>query len=239
MIHNFFRFLTITLLSISASAQIKQAKASNNDITLIKTAVGIATIIELNEPIQAAIIGDQSSFKIEALDKAVTIKPLYSHSKSNLFLITAKRRYSFRLQAMSVELADYIVRVKDEDQTNTSNIKWINILTNMKSESFYLKDIKVTNSKEGYFIIQGKIYPQVGRQIYKLKSEDFWIKQNKTSVEIQTLYLSDDDFDKGAVKFAIAVFKSDLKGRNLSLEIKDKNATQPVAVNFPGKLVWN
>lgn len=239
MIHNLFRFLAIVLLSVNALAQIKQTKADNNDITLIKTSIGIATIIELSEPIQAAIIGDQSSFKIEALDKAVTIKPLYSHAKSNLFLITAKRRYSFKLQAMSVDQADYIVRVKDENESGQSRIKWVNVLTSQKSESFYLKDIKVTSSKEGYFILQGKIYPPSGKGVYKLKSEDFWVKQNKSSVEIQTLYLSGEALDKTPVKFALAVFKSDLKSQGLSLEIKDKNAKNPLVVNLSRGLVWN
>lgn len=233
-----FIFIAFVLLSLGVSAQIKQTKANNNDITLIKTSIGIATIIELNEPIQAAIIGDQSSFKIEALDKAVTIKPLYSHAKSNLFLITAKRRYSFRLQTMSVEQADYIVRVKDEDE-NKSDIKWISVPTNQKSVSFYIKDIKVTSSKAGYFILQGKIYPQAGKGTYKLKSEDFWVRQNKASVEIQTLYLSDETLNKNSIKFALAIFKSDLKSQGLSIEIKDKNSKMPLSLNLSRGLVWN
>lgn len=238
MIHNILRVLGIILFALNSSAQIKQTKANTNDITVIKTATGIATIIELNEPIQAAIIGDQASFKIEALDKAVTIKPLYSHAKSNLFLITEKRRYSFRLQTMSVDQADYIVRVKDEDEANKSNIKWISVPTNQKSVSFYIKDVKVTNSKSGYFILQAKLYSS-GKSL-KIKAEDFWIKQNKSSVEIQTLYLSGNEIkDKTFIKFALAVFKSDLKSQGLSLEIKDQNAKNPLIINLSKGLVWN
>ncbi len=238
MIHNIF--LGIILSVSSVFAQIKQTKANNNDITLIKTSIGIATIIELNEPIQAAVIGDQSNFKIEALDKAVTIKPLYSHAKSNLFLITDKRRYSFRLQTMSVDQADYIVRVKDEEEFSKSNIKWTSVLTAQKSSSFYIKDIKVTNSKSGYFILQGKLYLNSGKSSYKIKSDDFWIKQNKSSVEIQTLYLSDSELKaKSSVKFALAVYKSDLKSQGLSLEIKDQNTKSPLLINLSRGLVWN
>ena len=75
------------MLPILAFAHIHTVKMKPDQILLVKTALGIATIVETPESIQSAIIGDQSGFKIEYLDRAVTIKPLRASARSNLYQI--------------------------------------------------------------------------------------------------------------------------------------------------------
>src|SRR5580704_8633889 len=96
---NFVMIITTGgFLPILAFAHIHSVKMKPDQILLVKTALGIATIIETPETVQSAIIGDQSAFKVEYLDRAVTIKPLRAGAKTNLYLQTANRRYDLRLE---------------------------------------------------------------------------------------------------------------------------------------------
>ena len=118
-------FISFLICTIS-SAQIRKVVYREDQILTIKTALGIATIIQLPETIQSAIIGDQSGFKIEYLDKAVTIKPLRGNAKTNLYLVTDKKRYNVRLHTKNQDGADYIVYIlPDSNNEKKSQVRWV------------------------------------------------------------------------------------------------------------------
>lgn len=53
-------FVFSVLVATSGFAQIRKTQVKEDDILTVKTALGIATILQLPETIQSAIIGDQS-----------------------------------------------------------------------------------------------------------------------------------------------------------------------------------
>ena len=89
----FYIHLLALLLASSSFANVKTVTPKTDEILEIKTALGIATIIQVPDSVQQAIVGDQSAYRIEYVDKAVTIKPLRYGAKTNLYLFTQKRRY--------------------------------------------------------------------------------------------------------------------------------------------------
>ncbi len=94
-------FFASIIISSNGFSQIRKATSKEDDISTVKTALGIATILQLPEVIQSAIIGDQSGFKIEYLDKAVTIKPLRWGAKTNLYLVTESNQIQIGLSSPS------------------------------------------------------------------------------------------------------------------------------------------
>lgn len=97
-------------------SNVKKIEVKVDELTTIHTAVGIATIIQLPEPIQGVIIGDQGAFKIEYLDKAITIKPLRFGAKTNLYINTPTRRFNVRLVTQNQDSSDYVVYLSPKDQ---------------------------------------------------------------------------------------------------------------------------
>src|SRR6185437_1616257 len=81
----------------AANAHVRSVYPRLDEIIVVRAAIGIATIIQVPQAIQSAIIGDQSGFKVEYLYDAVTIKPLRYGVKTNLYLVTQNHRYNLRL----------------------------------------------------------------------------------------------------------------------------------------------
>ncbi len=57
-----------------------------DQIVTVKTALGLATIVQVPDVPTRLVIGNQSAFKVEYLDKAITIKPLRALVGTNLYI---------------------------------------------------------------------------------------------------------------------------------------------------------
>lgn len=215
--------LSASLWSSLSTAQVRKVAIKIDDILTVKAALGIATIIQLPETIQSAIIGDLSGFKVEYLDRAVTIKPLRSGVKTNLYLVTEKRRYNVRLVTLSQASADYIVYVKTPDQVAPSN-RWVRVGKSQQLDGIKLSVERVGLSGSGFILIDARLTTTSSQGI-SVKPSDFEIKQGGNSKVINGLFVSDLKLSKDKpVLIGISLAKSDLISKKpVTIELKSRN----------------
>ena len=148
-------FRALLLLPTIAIAHVKSITPRPDELLQVKTAIGIATIVQVPDTIQSAIIGDQSGFKVEYIDKAVTIKPLRPGARTNLYLITSKQRFNLTLVASRQDQADYVIYIKNKQIL--VQVKWQNFARDTKSDTIVLKITRVGVSSEGFILLEGNI----------------------------------------------------------------------------------
>lgn len=228
-------FFVVQFLGTVAVAQIRKISAKEDDILTVKAALGIATIIQLPDTIQSAIIGDQSGFKIEYLDKAVTIKPLRWGAKTNLYLVTEKRRFNVRLLTGSQEIADYIVYIRNPDAPK-SLVKWNTFGKSVALNELILSVERVGISSGGFILLDVKL-ANTSTQDFSVKPSDIWIKQGGSSKTINSLFVSDLQLTKKVpVRIGISLAKSDLvSGKPVVLEIKGMKF---ISISIPEGVLW-
>lgn len=216
---------------LSESTPIKTVSYFEDNILKINTALGIATIIQLPETIQSMIIGDQSGFKVEYLNNAVTIKPLRWGANTNLYLITDKQRYNLRLQTERQEKADYVVYVKIKKPEES--IIWRDWNKKIQVKDWTFEVLKIGKSKGGFTLIQGRVWC---KNCFSLKPENFWIFQDGKSKIINGLYLSDLKFSKHQIEYGISLAHSDFETKKpILLQVKlDVN----LAIEIPSEVLW-
>lgn len=83
--------------ALCADPRVRRVQVQGDRIVTIRTAIGIATIIQVPDSPNSVVVGDQSTFKVEYLDRAITIKPLTFGAKSNLYVYTDWKRYNVQL----------------------------------------------------------------------------------------------------------------------------------------------
>jgi hypothetical protein len=216
-----------------ASAHIHTVKMKPDQILLVKTALGIATIVETPENIQSAIIGDQSGFKIEYLDRAVTIKPLRANAKTNLYLQTNSRKYDLRLETNRQEAADYIVYLKPGEAHGP--ITWKDISKTVSGKAFVLKCVRIARLPQGFLLLDFRITSKTKE---KLAPENVWLNQGKDSKVINGLFLSKLDVAKDhPVLMGLTLAKSDLVP-DKGVEISIKGYHETVSMSFPPEVLW-
>lgn len=224
----------ISLQSWTTFAHVRNLVATNDEILTIRAALGIATIIQVPETIQSAIIGDSSGFKVEYLDKAVTIKPLRWGVKTNLYLNTEKSRYNLRLLTLSQDTADYVVYVKHPEAKPVS--RWTSISRFTEANGLRLSVTRIGYSNQGFILLDAKLVSS-STETTTLKPDDFWITQNGTSKGINGLFLSDLKLSKSkSVLIGISLAKSDLvEKKSLTIELRGK---QKLSLTLPEGPVW-
>lgn len=227
-----FTFLIFLFCAQGFTTPIKTVRYIQDDILNVNTALGIATIIQLPETIQSIIIGDQSGFKVEYLDKAVTIKPLRWGAKTNLYLITEKGRYNLRLHTERQEQADFIIYVdttKEEER-----VTWRSLNKKVQTDGWTFEVLKIGKSKSGFFILTGKIQC---RECRSIKPENLWVFQESKSKVINGLYLSKlIPTTKNPVEFGISLASTDLKEKKpLQLQFKGELT---LIMDIPAEVLW-
>lgn len=233
-------YLVSTLFSLliasSGQAQIRKTTSKEDDILTVKTALGIATIVQLPDVIQSAIIGDQSGFKIEYLDKAVTIKPLRWGARTNLYLVTGARRFNIRLVTGSQEVADYIVYLKKPEPPKPET-KWRSIARSTTHKNLKLTAVRVGQSPNGFILIDALLTSTQPLRL-TVKPESIWIKQAGNSKVINSLFMSDSKIEKGKpLRLGLSLAKSDLlAGKPLTIEV---NAEQSISLQLTEAELWN
>lgn len=224
--------LTLSFHKISLAAPIRTVQLTSDQILNINTALGIATIIQLQETIQSIIIGDQSGFKVEPLDKAITIKPLRWGAKTNLYLVTEKQRYNLKLHTDKQEIADFIVyvqTVKDE-----SNILWRTFEKKFQVNSLTFELLKIGKSKSGFILLSGRIRSKESQTI---KPEQFWIYQGNQSKVINGLYLSNTSIaPRSYLDFGVSLALSDLEEKKLI--IMELKSNPNLTLVIPADVLW-
>lgn len=230
-----FSFALTFVISTNVHAQIRKTTSKEDEILTIKTALGIATIVQLPEVVQSAIIGDQSGFKIEYLDKAVTIKPLRWGAKTNLYLVTASRRFNLRLVTGSQEIADYIVYLKNPEPPRPET-KWRTVSRSAIQKNLKLSVVRIGQSPGGFILIDALLSSTLSQKM-TVKPESVWVKQSGNSKIVNSLFMSDSKVEKEKpLRLGISLAKSDLlNGRPLVLEIISE---QSVSIQLTEAELW-
>lgn len=210
-------FILMITVSRLSSAQVRTVQSKTDGIASVRTSLGIATIIQLPEAIQSAIIGDSSAFKVEYLDRAITIKPLRSGARSNLYLVTAKRRYNLRLSTQGQASADYIVYLRDS--STSEDTRWRAGNAFVESKGVKLSLMRVGKSSGGFILLELKLESKT--IVLNLRPEELAVTQNGSSRAINTLYASELKPKIGVpIMLGLSVARADLTpGAPLKVEI--------------------
>jgi hypothetical protein len=211
---------------------VKAVVLKNDEILTVKTALGIATIIQVPTSIQSAIIGDQSGFKVEYLDRAVTIKPLRYGAKTNLYLLTEPRRFNLRLVTLTQDLADYVIYIKEPGVALPPSWRTLNLSKVGKDATLSLS--RISRTAGGFFLLEGRLTTKTR---FSLKPEQIWIKQGQNSKIIQHLYLSSTTASKDhPILIGISINKEDLKEKTaVTLDLQGQES---LSLTVPEGLVW-
>ena len=227
--------LLASFKSIHASApRIRERIMKVDDILIVNAGLGIATIIQIPETIQSMIIGDQSAFKVEYLDRAVTLKPLRSGAKTNLYLITASRRYDGKIQNVTQDLADYVVYVKKPKAEE--GVKWRPAALNAENEHIKFSIDRIGTTADGFLLIDGLLTSRNGKTS-QLAPKDFWVLQNGKSRTINSLFLSDLTISKNkSAVTGLSVAKGDLIS-NVPIAIELRFG-KIIELTIPTSAIW-
>jgi hypothetical protein len=223
----------LLLLSPVARAQIHTVRLMPDHILTVKTALGIATIIETPEAIQSAVIGDQSAFKVEYLNRAVTIKPLRPFAKTNLYLQTAVRRYDLRLVTAKQNAADYIIYLKTGAEKKT--VIWRKYVKSVSSKGLTLHCLRVGHLPEDRILLDLNLR---SKRAETIQPENIWVRQEKVSKVIDTLFLSQMRVSKKeSLMVGISLRASDLIS-GLPLQVELKVGSQSLVLEIPKVVLW-
>jgi hypothetical protein len=185
--------LSLSFLSfhVNADTRVRRVSVVGDQIVTVRTALGIATIIQVPDRPDSVVVGDQDAFKVEYLDQAITIKPLSTGAKSNLYVYTNWKRYNVQLISGSEAIADYVVYLDNPKEkvktTQDSTVIWTPLKNSLSNEGLRLEVSRAGRAQNGVLIIEFLIK---GISKEKIKPEWIWITQNGNPRPIQNLFLS-------------------------------------------------
>lgn len=174
---------------VTAKADVRYIEAKKDQIIAVKTAVGIATIIQVPDRPTSVVIGDQSAFKVEYLDRAITIKPLIPNARTNLYIYTDWQRYNIKLVPTDKNQADFVVYLQPKTIKQESfSIKWKNFRNHLKSSELRVDVLKLGSTKNGLYLIEFDVQSSKKETF---KPEWIWLTQNGRTIPIHKLALNE------------------------------------------------
>ena len=190
----FFAILISSPL-VLAEGRVRRVPVNGDQIVTVRTAMGIATIIQVPDRPNSVVVGDQDAFKVEYLDQAITIKPLSGGAKSNLYVYTDWKRYNVQLISGAEAIADYVVYLENPKEntkeisikTNGTNIIWTAFRKYLKNGNLKLEISRLGKAKDGILLIEFLVK---GTSKEEIKPESIWLTQNGQTRPIQSLFLS-------------------------------------------------
>jgi hypothetical protein len=222
--------------ALADSGRVRKLELQSDQIAQIKTALGIATIIQVPDVPNSVVVGDSEAFKVEYLDQAITIKPLHAGAKSNLYIYTDYRRYNVQLISGAQDQANFIVYLeparsfkKNEKpirvtEPHMSGIRWWKFYKQLKNDELQFEFKRVGLSSNNVVLFEFQIKSQ---KPIEISPSSFILKQNGHLVTIHNLFLSNLKIDsKNSVNGTIEVLKSDLKLNSvIQFDIKRKRSS--------------
>ena len=188
----FFLFASLCLIffiTIESQAGGRHISTKKDQIITVRTALGIATIVQVPDRPTSVVIGDQASFKVEYLDKAITIKPLIAGARTNLYVYTDWQRYNIKLIPTTKTSADYVVYIKPRILKKKPNIiKWSKCRNHLKNEKIKLSVSKIGNTQNGFYLIDFNL---TSKKKEKFNPEWIWLTQNGKTIPIHRLFIDE------------------------------------------------
>jgi hypothetical protein len=220
---NPFWVLLLTLsLAPSAWARVRHVEMAPDQVATVRTAIGIATIVQVPDRPNSIVVGDQGAFKVEYLDQAITIKPLRGGAKSNLYVYTDFRRYNVQLVTGAEANADYVVYLDNEKaKPAPSALRWTAMQKWMDSDGVKLMLVRVARTRDGVLLFEFRVSAV---KAVTFKPEWLWLTQNGVTRPIQNLFLSSLELKPGiAASGTMQVIRADVDNTQpLRLELRRK-----------------
>jgi hypothetical protein len=184
-------FMLFVTLESNAGERVRRVPVQGDQIVTVRTSLGIATIIQVPDRPNSVVCGDQDAFKVEYLDQAITIKPISSGAKSNLYIYTDWKRYNVELISGSETVADYVVYLDNPKRMSTpkkdSGIMWTSFKNLLRNDSLQLDVKRVGRTKDGILLIEFDVSSKK-KEVFK--PEWLWLTQNNVTKPIHNLFLS-------------------------------------------------
>lgn len=224
------KIFCITILSLvttvaMANTRVRRVSVIGDQIITVRTALGIATIIQVPDRPNSVVIGDQEAFKVEYLDQAVTIKPLDSSAKTNIYIYTDWKRYNVELISGAGAVADYVVYLENpKKKMEVSEIKWIEFKRSFRNGDILLETKRVAKLKNGILQIEFYLTSEKKQSIHP---EWIWITQGGKTRPINNLILSSLEITPHTkVQGVLQLLASDFESsETFRLEIKRDKTT--------------
>jgi hypothetical protein len=224
---NMSPFIWIILLAPTlgfAGERVRHVECFKDQIVMVRTAIGIATIIQVPDRPNSVVVGDQDKFKVEYLDQAITIKPLQGGAKSNLYVYTDYRRYNVQLVTGAETVADYVVYLENQKiktKEKSSSMTWTNYVRSSKNEELILEIKRLGRASESVLLIEFQI-TALKKAI--LKPDWIWLVQDSTVRPIQNLFLSTTNLNAG-----------EKAQGTIQIQWKDIDPTRPMRIELKRK----
>lgn len=234
----FSRIALAILLALSptvSGARVRTVEVKKDQIVHVKTALGVATIIQVPDRPSSLVVGDQNAFKVEYLDQAITIKPLHGGARSNLYIYTDYRRFNVQLVTTSEPAADYVVYLASPiEKPKTPTSGWRSYRNILKNESLTLETKRLANALDGTLLIEFEVRSSIKE---KFNPEWLWLTQNGKPKPIQGLALSAQDVSTGRpIKGVIQILRKDVStDENLRIELRRKKTSY---LTIPKGIAW-
>lgn len=228
--------LFFLLISAYAFAEkVRNVEVRDDQIVTVRTSIGIATIIQVPDRPNSVVVGDQDSFKVEYLDQAITIKPLTSTARSNLYVYTDWKRYNVELVTGNQEVADYVVYLKNHRKSQSGDLKWKKASNYLKNGELKLSVSRVGNYKSKIYLIEFEVTSNMNEEF---RPDWIWITQNGDQRPILNLILSEVTLKKGKpIKGLIQIQNNDLESSYpLKLELRREKIS---FLTLPKVISWN
>lgn len=229
-------FAILLVLAPAASwARVRTVEVKKDQIVHVKTALGVATIIQVPDRPNSLVVGDQNAFKVEYLDQAITIKPLHDGARSNLYIYTEYRRFNVQLVTTSEAAADYVVYlVPPVEKPKAPTSGWRNYKNILKNESLTLETKRINNTSDGSLLVEFEVQSSTKE---KFSPEWLWLTQNGKPKPIQGLALSAQDVSVGRpIKGVIQILRKDISiSENLRIELRKKKTSY---LTIPKGIAW-
>ncbi len=181
--------LPILFLTCISVAEVRHIDAQKDQIITVKTAVGIATIVQVPDRPTSVVIGDQSVFQVEYLDKAITIKPLAYGARTNLYVYTDWNRYNIKLVPSDKNQADYVVYLKTKaPKAETHTIKWRDFKNNLRNSEMQLNVHRLGSTRNGLYLVEFHVNTNKKETF---KPDWLWLTQNGRTVPIHRLAMNE------------------------------------------------
>lgn len=229
-----FAILLLSLAPFADASRVRTVDVQKDQIVTVKTAIGVATIIQVPDRPTSLVVGDSEAFKIEYLDQAITIKPLRSNAKSNLYIYTDWRRFSVQLVTSTAAEADYIVYLqgKQEKSHRSEIVDWTNVVVGAETDGLHALIRRVGRLGSEYLFIE---FSLSGR--CDIDPKWFWLTQSGNSKPIHRLALSTLSLNPdGRLEGLLQVRLKDLNARDsIQMEIRRKKT---LTLKIPKEILW-
>lgn len=218
-----------------ASERVRKVEVKSDQIVTVRTAIGIATIIQVPDRPNSIVLGDQSAFKVEYLDQAITIKPLHGGAKSNLYIYTDYRRFNVQLVTAGEPTADYVVYLESpRGMQHASIISWKKYRSYLKNADMTLETKRIAQTKDGVLLVAFEISSESHQNF---RPEWLWLTQNGVTRPIHNLALSRQEMRAGdRVQGVMQILKTDVsEALPLKIELRKKKSSY---LTLPKVAAW-